>query len=413
MRRVLVLGVVVCVLAVAASAPGEEKAADPQAAEKTALGGSINAFALDLYAQVRGEKGNLFFSPYSISSALAMTYGGARGDTAAEMARTLRFPAGWPAAPDRIHAAYAGLNAGLNAEGKPYALTVANSLWGQKEYGFVEDFLGLLKRQYGAGLNEVDFAKDTEGARKAINAWVEKETKDRIKDLVPPGALQPLTRLVLANAIYFKGTWESPFEKQATRDADFFVTPVRKVRVPTMRQTELMRYADAGDCQVLELPYKGEELAMILLLPKAKGGLAALEKSLSAETLATRLAGLGAQSVAVSLPRYTMTWSSGLAKVLGAMGMVRAFDAQKADFTGISGGKEPLWISEVIHKAFVEVNEEGTEAAAATAVIAMGGAAPAKPVEFRADHPFLFLIRDTRSGAILFMGRLADPTAKS
>jgi len=413
MRRVLVLGVVVCVLAVAASAPGEEKAADPQAAEKTALAGSVNAFALDLYAQVRGEKGNLFFSPYSISSALAMTWAGARGETASEMAAALQLPAGWRTAPDEAHAAFAGFAARLNAEGKPYAMAVANSLWGQKGYEFVPDFLGLLKRQYGAGLEEVDFAKDTEGARKAINVWVEQKTKDRIKDLIPPGTLQALTRLVLVNAIYFKGTWESPFEKQGTRDADFFVTPARKVRAPTMRQVEHVRYAEAPDAQAVELPYKGGDLAMVILLPKQRGGLAALEKSLTAQTLAKRLEALKVENVAVSLPRYTMTWSSGLAKVLGAMGMVRAFDGQKADFTGINAGKEPFWISEVIHKAFVEVNEEGTEAAAATAVVAMGGAAPAKPVEFRADHPFLFLIRDTASGAILFMGRLVDPTAKS
>jgi len=411
MKRLLVFVLVVSLPACAAAAA--RKVVVPPAADQAALAGSVNAFACDLYGRLSGEKGNLFLSPYSVSSALAMTWAGARGETAAEMAAALELPPGWQTAPDEAHAAFAAFSGRLNAEGKPYAMAVANSLWGQKGYEFVPGFLALLARQYGAGLEQVDFAKNAEGARKTINAWVEKKTKDRIKDLIPPGTLQALTRLVLVNAIYFKGTWESPFEKRATRAAEFFVGAGRTVRVPTMRQTEHVRYAEAADAQAVELPYKGGDLAMVILLPKAKGGLAALEKGLTAETLAKRLEALEVENVAVSLPRFTMTWSAGLAKTLVAMGMARAFDGTKADFTGINAGKEPFWIAEVIHKAFVEVNEEGTEAAAATAVVMTGGAAPAEPVEFRADHPFLFLIRDTTSGAILFMGRVADPTAKS
>ncbi|MBE3069917.1 MAG: serpin family protein [Planctomycetes bacterium] len=409
MKRLLLFVLAVCLPACAAAAARRPGAP----ADQAALAGSVNAFACDLYGRLAGEPGNLFLSPYSVSSALAMTWAGARGETAAEMAAALELPPGWQTAPDEAHAAFDAFSGRLNAEGKPYAMAVANSLWGQKGYEFVPEFLGLLARHYGAGLEQVDFAKDTEGARKTINAWVEKKTKDRIKDLIPPGTLQALTRLVLVNAIYFKGTWESPFKKRATRAADFFAGAGRTVRAPTMRQTEHVRYAEAPDAQAVELPYKGGDLAMVILLPKEKGGLAALEKGLTAETLATRLEALEMENVAVSLPRFTMTWSSGLAKVLVPMGMARAFDGQKADFTGINAGKEPFWIAEVIHKAFVEVNEEGTEAAAATAVVALGGAAPAKPIEFRADHPFLFLIRDSASGTILFMGRVVDPTAKS
>ena len=411
MKRSWMILMVVGLLAGAASAGRAAKAPDPHAAEKARIADAVNAFAFDLYGEVRGGEGNLFLSPYSISSALAMTYAGARGRTADEMARTLKFPADWLAQADRIHAAFAHLNADLNAEGKPYELTVANRLWGQTGYGFLPAFLGVLGRHYGAGLQEVDFAGNTEGARGTINAWVEKETRDRIKDLIPPGGVQPLTRLVLTNAIYFNGTWEDQFEKKRTTDADFLVTAARKVTVPMMYQTKHFQYADCGTFQMLQMPYKGGELAMAVLLPKQTGGLAALEGQLSAATLAERLRSLKYENVRLYLPRFTMTWRVLLAGVLKKMGMPLAFNASKADFTAMNGGKEPLWIDEVIHKAFVDVNEEGTEAAAATAVVMLGGGMPSEPVVFRADHPFLFLIRDTRSGAILFMGRVINPKA--
>ena len=411
MKRLLVSILAVCLVAGAASARRAAKAPDPHAAAKAKIAEAVNTFAFDLYGEVRGGKGNLFLSPYSISSALAMTYAGARGRTADEMAATLKFPADWLAQADRIHVAFAHLNSDLNAEGKPYELTVANALWGQKGYGFLKDFLGLTERHYGAGLHEVDFARNTEGARKTINAWVEKKTRDKIKDLIPMGGVQPLTRLVLTNAIYFNGTWMHPFEKKRTKDADFLVTAAEKVTVPMMYQSEHFRHADCGTFQMLEMPYKGRELAMVVLLPKQKGGLAALEASLSAKMLAERIAALKHERVRVYLPRFTMTWRVLLAGVLKKMGMPLAFSAGKADFTAMNGGKEPLWIDEVIHKAFVDVNEEGTEAAAATAVMMLGAAAPSEPVVFRADHPFLFLIRDTRSGAILFLGRVMNPKA--
>jgi serpin B len=404
---------VACLSLVLGFGGGTVKAAakpDDQARKKQEVAKSVDAFAADLYGQVRGEKGNLFFSPYSITSCLSMAYAGAKGETAAEMAKTLRLPADWLAKPEVIAAAFGYLNADYNARDKPYALSVANALWGQKGYGFLNDFLTFLDSRYGAGLHEVDFAKDTEGARAAINAWVEKETKDKIKDLIPPGALSPQTRLVLANAIYFKGTWASQFQKKATKNADFLLAPGEKVSAPMMRQQVHFQYLDGGGFQALQMPYKADELAMLVLLPKQIAGLDALEESLTAEKLAEWVSKLGWAKVDVTMPRFKVTWQSGLAKCLQKMGMNRAFDPGKADFSGISGGKEPLWISEVIHKAFVDVNEEGTEAAAATAAIMVGGApAPSKPVIFRADHPFLFLIRDVRSGCILFMGRVANP----
>jgi serpin B len=413
MKSILMLSMVLmvglaCTSALAAARNRTAPAQSPQAA-RSEIAQAVDAFAVDLYGQVRGEKGNLFFSPYSISSALAMTYAGAKGETAAEMAKALHLAADQAARPEAIHTAYARLSAEFNAPGKPYALNIANSLWGQQGYGFLPDFLALLEKSYKAGLYEVDFAKDTEGARRKINAWVERETKDKIRDLVPAGALQPVTRLVLANAIYFKGTWLSIFEKKQTRDGDFFVPGGRKVKVPMMHQTEPLRHFDGGGFQALEMLYKSGDLSMIILLPKKRDGLADLEASLTAERLAEWTAKLQDAHVAVALPRFKMTWSSGLSGHLARMGMKLAFDPQKADFSPMNGGKEPLWIGQVIHKAFVDVNEEGTEAAAATAVVALGAAEPPKPVVFTADHPFLFLIRDVRSDCILFIGRVVNP----
>jgi len=378
-------------------------AAPPQGGPTVA--DASNRFGFDLYGRLRGEGGNLFFSPYSLSSALAMTYAGARGETARQMAAVLHLPAGAAG----VHTAYAALGADLNAPGKPYELAVTSALWGQKGYGFLPDFLALLKTQYRAPLAELDFAADTEAARRTINAHVEKATREKIKDLIGQGQLAAQTRLVLTNAIYFKGRWVLPFDKKATREDDFLLAPGSKVRVPMMNQTDEFPYADAGDCLALALPYEGGALAMIVLVPKQADGLAALEKSLSAAKVAECLARMRAQEVQVALPRFTMTTAFLLRETLAAMGMGDAFDFAKADFSGMNGGKEPLWIGQVIHKAFVEVNEEGTEAAAATAVVAEGGEAPAPPPVFRADRPFLFLIRDVRSGCILFLGRVADP----
>ncbi len=403
--------------------------AAPADADTKEIAEAVNAFAFDLYGQLRGREGNLFLSPYSIETALAMTYAGARGQTADQMAGVLHLPvdlrwepdsaqggrivlrdqqAPWPA--DRLHGAFAALQNDLNAAGKgeAFQLTVANRLWGQKGYEFLPEFLGLLEQHYGAGLEQVDFAGATEAARKTINAWVERETRDKIRDLLKPDVLDGLTRLVLTNAIYFKGHWTEEFDKKLTREEDFFVSPDRTVKAPLMHRTDMFGYFGDDDLQALELPYKGDRLSMVVLLPTAKDGLGALETSVSAKMVAGVVKKLRRREVAVTLPKFKTTAEFSLAQVLAAMGMQAAFEAGKADFSGMDGKKD-LFISAVVHKAFVEVNEEGMEAAAATGLSELFGLAP-PPAEFRADHPFLYLIRDRETGAILFLGRLVDPS---
>jgi serpin B len=386
--------------------------ANPAASDAAVVADAGNRFALSLYAKLRPEPGNLFFSPESISTALAMAATGARGQTFDQMVAALGLRPDQPIQPEWIARAFGAALAPLRADGPSsgYELAIANSLWGQKGYGFLPDYLAVLKADFGAGLQEVDFAADAEGARKTINAWADKETREKIKDLIPPGVLQPLTRLVLANAIYFKGEWVHKFKPIWTADIDFFVAADKKVTAPIMNQTARFQYADAGDFQALTLPYKGDRLAMMVLLPKKRDGLAEFEQAFSVERLAECLARMQWKDVRVWLPRLKMTRAFMLSKTLAAMGMPLAFQSGQADFSGANGGKEPLWIAEVIHKAFVDVNEEGTEAAAATAVVAPGAKLETEqPIAFRADHPFVFLIRDSKAGAILFMGRVASP----
>jgi serpin B len=365
-----------------------------------------NAFALDLYAKLKKNDGNLFFSPHSISTALAMTYAGARGNTEKQMAAVLHFNL----EQKRLHPAFRELLDQLErGEGeRDYQLSVANALWGQKGYQFLGKFLELTKENYGAGLSEVDFIGSTEAARQTINTWVESQTEDKIKELIKPGVLDSMTRLVLTNAIYFKGYWELRFEEEMTRPASFTLESGQKVQVPTMHRTADFRYAEAEDFQALELPYKGDDLSLTIFLPKESGGLVALEQSLTAGKLASWLSSLEEQEVIVALPKFKMTSEFSLAEVLKSMGMTDAFDEHKADLSGMSGKKD-LFITAVLHKAFVEVNEEGTEAAAATGVVVALKAGPPSQPLFRADHPFLFLIRDLRSNSILFIGRVMDP----
>jgi serpin B len=382
-----------------------------------ALERANNAFALDLYARLRSGDGNRFLSPWSISAALAMTYAGARGPTAAEMARTLHFdlPSG------QLHEAFRHQITELHSRNTPRAgskedpdvqLVTANALWVQANYRLLPDFLKLIEQNYGGGLHTVDFRGATEAARKTINAWVEEQTRNKIKELLKPGILDPTTRLVLTNAIYFKALWAAPFAAEQTRPDDFHVSMQDKVRVSMMNQTTSFGYADAGAAQVLELPYKGDTLSMVILLPKAVDGLAALESAMTLEALETLLKKLSPQRVQVSLPKFKLTGEFKLNQVLSELGMPLAFDLDLADFSGMTGTRD-LCISAVVHKAFVEVDEKGTEAAAATAVVMALRAvmhAPRPPV-FRADHPFVFLIRDVRTGAILFLGRLVRPEA--
>lgn len=363
-------------------------------------------FAVDLYKRLAVEKGNLFLSPYSVAGVLAMAYGGARGKTAAEMAKVLRLPG----PPEETHRLFGELNASLDAAGRDgeVELRAANALWGMKGYAFKKEFLALLSGSHGAGLRELDFGASA-AAADAINGWVEAETKEKIKKLIDPGALGSDTRLVLTNAIYFKGLWQSQFKKVSTNDQPFTTAAGGKVQAPLMSQLGDFGYHETPELQALELPYRGERLSMVVLLPRKADGLPALERSLTAVGLSAWLGKLETREVLVYLPRFKTTAQFGLAPTLGAMGMPAAF-AGGADFSGIDGGRE-LFVSAVVHKAFVDVNEEGTEAAAATGMtLGIESVAP-EPPTFRADHPFLYLIRDKATGSILFMGRLEDPKA--
>lgn len=400
--RKIVPALLLAVVAVACSRTPKRPPAPKE--DTDALVKGNNTFAFDLYGKLREREGNLFFSPYSISTALAMTYAGARGDTAKEMADTLHLTLD----ESRLHRAFAALRYDLLGGGKKrgYQLSVANALWGQKGYDFLTDFVKLTKDNYGTGLREVDFVRAAEAARKTINDWVEKETKDRIKELLAQGTVGPDTRLVLTNAIYFKGDWASQFKKDATRNQPFHLSADKSTQVPMMSQKGKFGYLETDTFQALEMPYVGKDLSMVVLLPKKVDGLGALEKDLSADRLAGWLGRLREREVQVILPRFRTTSEFALNDVLSELGMKKAFTSA-ADFSGLSG-RTDLFISAVVHKAFVDVNEEGTEAAAATAVVSarkgeVGG------VRFRADHPFVFLIRDRRSDSVLFLGRLAQP----
>lgn len=359
-------------------------------------------FALDLYHQLDKEPGNLFFSPYSLSIGMAMTYAGARGETAAEMAKTLHFSV----PPEELHPAMAGL---LNLpQGKTvYELQVANGLWVQKGYPFLPDFLTLTKKYYGAAAQEADFQHAVETARQSINGWVEKQTHGKITQPVPKEAINSKTRFMVANAIYFKGAWATKFDSKNTKDAPFFMNAKDSVVVPMMHQKETFKHLADDLLQAIELPYEGKDLSMLVLLPRKKDGLPELEKALTPVKLSRIAKEMSPAKLDVYLPRFQMMQSFSLDTTLKAMGMPLAFSAEKADFTGINAGKpENLFLGSVIHKAFVEVNEEGTTAAAATVG---GGEGTARPTEFRADHPFVFMIRDRRTNSILFLGRMVDP----
>jgi len=377
--------------------------AEPTEEDDEALVAGNTQFALDLYARLRTEDGNLFLSPYSVSTALAMTYAGARGETERQMAAVLHFTL----EQEQLHPAFAVLESSVKTAGDGSGCTiyVANSLWGQQGYGFLAEFLALNRKHYGAAFSEVDFVRATEQARQTINMWVAQQTQQIIKELLQKGQLDPADVLVLTNAIYFKGDWVSRFDPQQTQDAPFQISATDQVIVPMMQQFGRFAFAAADELDLLELPYAGERLSMVLLLPKKVGGLPALEQSLSKENLDQWLGRLRQQPVRVSLPRFTLGSRFDLTKTLEAMGMSDAFSGSRADFSGMTGRRD-LFIGLVIHEAKVEVNEEGTEAAAAT-VVKMKRSAP--PAAFVADHPFLFLIRDKQTGSILFMGRVANP----
>lgn len=387
--------------------------ATPQDAET--LAAATNAFAIDLYSRIKGDA-NTFFSPYSVTTALTMTWLGARESTAEGMADALHLPVAGVTmhtrlARDAVASASGALESSLAAspDESGYELRTANSLWGQNGYGFLEEFTAGLKTYYGAGMQRVDFAGDPLGSRLAINEWAENETNGHIKDLIPRGGIDKATTLVLTNAVYFKGIWESRFKPESTRKTVFHGS-TGDAEVDMMMQRSSFSYYEDEDLQVVELPYVGERLSMLVVLPREGllGGLERVEGGLTVELLEAWLGGMREEEVAVYLPKFEMTWgTTDLSTDLIALGMDDAF--RDADFSGMTGTRE-LFIGGVFHKAFVAVDEEGSEAAAATAVVMQRTSMPTGP-EFRADRPFMFMIRDDVTGAILFMGRIVAPEA--
>jgi len=385
---------------------------DVSTSEQALLVEGNSAFAFELYQALKGEEGNLFYSPYSISLALAMTYAGARGETAQQMAATLQFIL----EQDRLHPAFNWLDAelakrGEGAEGKDgegFRLNIVNAIWGQKDYSFLTDFLDVLAENYGAGLRILDFITETEASRLAINKWVSDQTEGRIEDLIPQGAIDALTRLVLTNAIYFNAAWENPFNEDMTADGPFYLLDGGQVTVPMMRQTESFGYTEGEGYQAVELQYDGNELSMVILLPEA-GNFQAFEEGLQAQQVDAIISALQPTEVTLTMPQFEFDSEFSLKDTLAGMGMPIAFSSD-ADFSGMTGNRE-LSISDVLHKAFVAVDEAGTEAAAATAVIMKLTAVPEPPVEVTIDRPFIFLIRDIDTGVILFVGRVMNPGA--
>ncbi|MDR3562639.1 MAG: serpin family protein [Negativicutes bacterium] len=363
-------------------------------------------FAMELYKKISnsGANNNIFFSPFSISTALSMTYAGARGNTAQQMVDTMHFRL----SQTDLHPAFGALSDALKTDNQGYLLEVANALWGQEGYTFQSDFLTLIQKYYNGGFNMVDFAGQTEASRGIINRWVEQNTNNKIKDLLAKGSLTPLTRLVLTNAIYFKGDWATKFKPEDTKTAPFHVRPDETVEVPMMHQSGSFRYAEIDGVKVLEMPYVGGALSMVVVLPKT--ALAEFDQTLDPNRLNEWLAKATERDIDITLPKFKFEAEYQLRDILSGMGMVDAFDVMSADLSGISGKKD-LYITKVIHKAVIEVNEEGSEAAAATAVIIGVKAVPFKP-EFKVDRPFLFFIRHNATGSILFLGRVMNPKYK-
>lgn len=388
----------------------KQRVTNPQVdpADKQTLVDGNTDFALDLYQQIADDHDNLFYSPFSMSVALSMTYAGARGDTAAEMAQVMHYDL----SQDKLHPAFDWLDLHLmdlgeppvNEDSEPFQLSVANSIWGQKDYHFEQAFLDTLALNYGAGLRVLDFMSDPDGSRETINDWVEKQTQERIKDLLPQGAITDATRLVLTNAIYFKASWLEPFDEDMTAQGDFTRADGTTVSAELMHQTTNFPYADMGGYKALEMPYDGGNVSMLVFLPD---DLDTFEQSFDRATVDQTVNQLSSEYVALTFPKFEFEMPLPLTQTLQDMGMQHAFD--NADFSGMTGGRD-LFISDVIHKAFVSVDESGTEAAAATAVAMAGTSVPPTPVPFSADKPFIFVIRANDTGSLLFVGRVVDPT---
>jgi serine protease inhibitor len=379
----------------------------------TVVATANNKFNIDLYKKLAvKDTENIFVSPYSISSALAMTYEGANGTTAEEMKAAFYFPESNILRPN-----FAALYNIINKKDKKYELRTGNALWAQKDYKFLPEYFSTVEKYYGGKAVNLDFINETELSRNTINTFISEQTNNRIKDIIPLGGVNSATRLVISNAIYFKGKWDIDFDKEKTQDRDF-KTPTGLTQVSTMamypKSEEQFNYYENENLQALELPYKDKELSMIVLLPKSEDGLSSLENEMDFEKLNEWTSNLKSTEVdEIYLPKFEFDYGKELSEDFKELGMVSAFSAEGADFSKMTGDRD-LYISKVIHKAFVKVDEEGTEAAAATVVtmnVASALENPTPRIIFRADHPFIFMIRENSTGAILFMGRITNPSA--
>ncbi|MCC6704034.1 MAG: serpin family protein [Thermomicrobiales bacterium] len=404
----------------AAQAPNWLKAAAETDAAVNALVLDNNLFALELYQEIRAaNEGNLLISPYSVSLALAMTFAGAAGTTAEQMANAMNFAIDAGDLPAAFRDLTADLTERGTADDDPdegqtaRTLSVANAIWGEQTFPFNDDYLNVLSEEFGAALNLVDFKGDPEGARIEINDWIAEQTNDRIENIVPEGAITPDARLVLANAIWFYGAWLRDFNPEFTSDDEFTLLDGENVTVPFMHQQERFDYAQGEGYQALELPYAGSGFAFTLVMPD-EGTFEEFDASFDADTMKRIVNEFEWTEIILSLPSFSFEFGASVADALKALGMTDAFDDGLADFSGMVGGEtdERLFISDILHKAFIALDEAGTEAAAATVVIMEGAsAAPSDPIQVDIDRPFLFAIRDTVTGAILFLGRLLSPEA--
>ena len=369
-------------------------------------------FAFNLYRALSSSSGNLFYSPYSISEALAMTWAGAQGNTASQMAAAMDFTLNQSA----LHPAFNSLDLALNSRGQsatstnqtPFQLNVVNAIWGQNGFKFQSNYLDVLAQNYGAGLRIVDFINKTEASRTTINDWVAQQTNNKIQDLLPQGSVDTYTRLVLTNAVYFKAGWLNKFEKNGTTDSTFNLVDGSTVTVPMMQQSSHFNYYDGGNYEAVELPYYGNQLSMVIIVPKP-GQFSSFEHSLSGQTYRDIITHLNNAYVILKIPKFQFDSSFGLKPVLSGLGMTDAFNPQSADFSGMDGNKD-LFIQDVLHKAYVSVDENGTEAAAATGVVVGETAMPLQQVNLTIDRPFIFTIRDITTGAVVFTGRVMNPS---
>ncbi|MCK4504514.1 MAG: serpin family protein [Candidatus Aegiribacteria sp.] len=391
------------------SVPEVQSITDAQAAQELVRGN--NEFALDLYKEVcdTQESSNIFFSPYSISSALGMTYAGAGGQTADEMAEVLHFTIPVEAINRAFHSLTETLSSGelVRAEsGDPFTLSISNGLWVQDGFTLLDEYVAEVTRYYSAAVRNLDFINDPEPSRETINNWVAESTLDRIQNLIPSGVLKEDTRVVLTNAVYFKASWLKPFHERSTSDAPFFLADDSAIEVPVMNQTDYFNYVFTEGCSAVELDYAAGNASMLILLPD--GDIEEFQRDFNADMLETIRGRLSSIRVSISMPKFEFSQSMQLSQMLRTLGMKSAFKSS-ADFSGFTGSPD-LFISEVLHKAFVKVDEAGTEAAAATAVVMGLTAIPEPPVEMNINRPFLFFILDRESGCIVFMGRVMDPS---